>query len=81
MAGASLVAQPAGKAGKDSNWRDSQAFSGELDVTEGNEARPWTGLTANLARFRASVGRKPCETLRVSQAGEGTKSLMALFNV
>jgi len=81
MAAGSLITQPPVEASKGSNWRDSQAFSGEFDVIEGNETRPWTGLTAHLARFCASAGRKPCETLRVSRAGEGTKLLMALFNV
>jgi hypothetical protein len=64
MAVGSLITQPPVEASKGSNWRGSQAFSGELDVTEGNETRPWTGLTAHLARFRAAAGRKPCETLR-----------------
>jgi hypothetical protein len=81
VAGASLVAQPAGKVGKHSNWRNSQAFSGEFDATRENETRPGTGSTAHFARFRTSAGRKPRETLRVSREGEGIKSLIALFNV
>ena len=81
MAAGSLITQPPVEASKGSNRRDSQAFSGEFDVIEGNETRQWKGSTAHLARFCTSVGRNPRETLRVSRAGEGTKLLMALFNV
>ena len=48
MAGASLVAQRAGKVGKHSNWRNSQAFSGEFDAIEGNETQPRTESVAHL---------------------------------
>ena len=73
MAAGSLITLPPVEASKGSNWRDSQAFSSEFDVIEGNETRPWMGSTAHLARFCASAGRKPCETLRLSRAGEGDK--------
>ena len=75
MAAGSLITQPPVEASKGSNWRDSQAFSGEFDVIEGNETRPWTGSTAHLARFRTSAGRKPRETLR-SQPGNGGEKII-----
>ena len=81
MVAGSLITQPPVEASNGTNWRDSQAFSGEFDVIEGNETRQWKGSTAHLARFCTSAGRKPRETFRVTQAGEGKKSLMALFYV
>ena len=81
MAADSLITQSPVEASKGINWRDPQAFSGEFDVIEGNETRQWKGSTAHLARFCTSAGRKPSETLRVSRAREGTKSLIALFYV
>jgi hypothetical protein len=61
MVAASLITQPPVEAGKGSSWRDSQAFSGEFDVIEGNKTRPPTGSTAHLVRFCASAARKPHE--------------------
>ncbi len=70
MAAGSLITQPPVEASEGSNWRDSQAFSGEFDVIEGNETRPWTGSTAHLARFCTSAGRKPSRDVE-GQPGRG----------
>jgi len=70
MAGASLVAQPATKAGKHSNWRNSQAFSGEFDAITENENRPWDGIDGSFGAN--SHVRRPETTRDVEgQPGRG----------
>jgi hypothetical protein len=69
MAAGSLNTQPPVEASKGSNWRGSQAFSGELDVIEGIKPA-MDGIDGSFGAI--SRIRRP-ETMRdvVGQPGRG----------
>ena len=70
MAAGSLITPPPVEATNGSNCRDSQAFSGEFDVIEGNETRPIDGIDGTFGAI--SHVRRPETTRDVEgQLGRG----------